>query len=438
MTELKVGKVFRESGYPEYTYIRRREGDKEEELADYLFKETAVVSISGPSKTGKSALVKYVVEEVDRVPQNIVPIRGNNINSDEGFWKEVLEKLDEPTKITKETREGTRKTTSKKLAGSIKAIAGRYTKDDTEEEFETIIEQKNLGLDTVLELFQEERFVIFVDDAHKIPDEIHGDIAEKIKEALDREALICVGYIDYRGDALTSADSDLNSRVDTISLSQWSEPDLKEIADIGFDKLNVDVNDDFIDILAHEALESPQLMQKFCYQFCVSNDVYFEQNDEQQIRGNEEDAKEILRNTASSLNENYSTEFGLISGKTHGRSEDKFEFTDGKKGTRYDAILRGIASNEPSTSYSLSELKRKIKEQCVGHPPQSGNITKHLKRMNKWVKKDQDVDNYIFDFVPNKEEQVQIPEPALLFYLRWSGVLDFEPGLRINSPEKIQ
>ncbi|NHN41621.1 hypothetical protein G9C85_08225 [Halorubellus sp. JP-L1] len=433
MNDLRVGKVFRETGYPEHTYIRRREGHKEEELADYLFKETAAVSISGPSKTGKSALVKYVVEEVERVPSNHVPVRGNKVESKDDLWKIVLNKLDEPTKYTKETKEGERKTTSKKLAASIKAITGQYKKDDTEVEFETIIEEKNLGIDTVLELFQEERFVIFIDDAHKIPDDIHKDIAEEIKEAIDRDALICVGYIDYRGDALTSADSDLNSRVDTISLRQWSEDDLVQIANKGFDKLNIEVNDDFVETLAFEALESPQLMQKFCYHFCVSNDIYYKQEDEVDIYGSEQDAIKILKNAASSLNENYSTEFGLISGRTHGRSEDKFEFVDGTKGTRYDAILRGIAANEPSTSYSLNELKKKIRIGCAGKPPQSGNVTKHLKRMNKWVKQDEDVDDYIFDFVSNKEEQVQIPEPALLFYLRWSGVLNFEPGLRVDS-----
>lgn len=433
MSELRVGKVFRDSGYPEHTYIRRRDGNKEETLADILFKETAAVSISGPSKTGKSALVKYVVEEIDRAPQNLVTVRGNNIESESDFWKIVLKKLDEPTKYTKETRGGSRKTTSKKLAASIKAIVGQYKKNNTEEEFETIIEEKNLGIDTVLELFQEERFVIFVDDAHKIPDEIHQGIAEKIKEAVDRDALICVGYIDYRGDALTSADSDLNSRVDTMSLSQWSEADLKQIANKGFDKLNLDVNEEFVETLAYEALKSPQLMQKFCYQFCVSNDIYYEQESEKHIEGTDGEAIQILKNVASSLNENYSTEFGLISGRTHGRSDDKFEFIDGKKGTRYNAILRGIAANEPSTSYSLNKLKEKIRAQCAGRPPQSGNITKHLKRMNKWVKQDDEVDNYIFDFVSNKEEQVQIPEPALLFYLRWSGVLDFEPGLRVET-----
>jgi len=220
-----------------------------------------------------------------------------------------------------------------------------------------------------------------------------------------------------------------------MSLDQWSESDLQEIASKGFELMNVEVNDDFISILASEALNSPQLMQKFCYQFCVANDIYYQQEEALQLGGTKEDAIDVFRNAAKSLNENYSTEFGLISGRTHGRSEDKFEFIDGSKGTRYDAILRGIAANDPSTSYSLNELKRKIREQCAGKPPQSGNITKHIKRMDKWIKEDEDVDNYIFDFVSNKEEQVQIPEPSLLFYLRWSGILNFDPGLRLSNTD---
>ncbi|SHJ97801.1 AAA family ATPase [Haladaptatus paucihalophilus] len=280
---MKISEVFRDSGYPEITYVERRDGGKEEELANYLFKESAVVSLSGPSKSGKSALVNHVVQEVDRVPDDLITIRGNNIDSEERFWKSVLKKLGEPSKRSRETRTGTKKKDHFGIGAAIQALTAKYTKSSTQEDFEVIIEEHDLGLDSVIEIYEEERFVIFIDDAHKIPDDIHKNLAEQIKEGLDRGLLMCVGYIDYRSDALTSADIDLSSRIDSVSLEQWSQTDLEKIGKKGFDQLNLKVDKKVIESLASESIGSPQLMQKLCYTFCTQNGIYYEQEKELEL-----------------------------------------------------------------------------------------------------------------------------------------------------------
>lgn len=429
---MEIGEVFKDSGYPEITYVERREGNKEQTLADYLFKQSAVVSLSGPSKSGKSALVTHVVEEIDRAPDNLVTIRGNNIDSEGRFWKKVLEKLGQPESRTIESREGTRIKKSKSLGAALQALTAKYSEQDTEEDFEVVAEKHDLGLDEVIEIYNEEEFVIFLDDAHKIPDRIHQSLAESIKEGLDRGLLICVGYINYRSDALTSADIDLSSRVDFIELQQWSEDDLQKIGYEGFDELNLNVSDQVIEAFASESIGSPQLMQKLCYTFCTENDIYYQQDEETSVKAGVDDVKRVLRSVANGLNKTYSTEYDLISGQAKGRTGTTYDFVDGTEGDRYRAALRGIAVNDPDTSFSLSELKQRIYDQCDGKSPQSGNITQDVERMNDWVDESDRVEDFVFDYVEDKQEQVQIPEPSLIFFLRWSGVLEYEPELRVD------
>jgi len=382
---MKVSEVFRDTSYPEVTYVERREGDKEKDLADYLFKESIAVSISGPSKSGKSALLKHVIRNWDITPDYFVEVRGNNIKSEKNFWQLVLKQLDEPTTRQYKSRKGTKSTDKFTIGAAIQALTAKYSKSETNEDFEVIIEDHDLGLNTILDIYEKEEFVIFIDDAHKISEEIHQPIAEQIKEGVDKELKFCTGYIDYRSDALTSADIDLSSRVESVQLDSWEKQELIKIADKGFGKLNLHVDDSVISILAQESIQSPQLMQKLCYELCTENGFYYGQEEKGKITISKNEIKGLLRSVGESLRETYSTEFDLITGAAKGNTEKQYNWIDGESGDRYATVLRGIAANPPKVSFKLNKLKERIYNQCSGDAPQSGNITIDIKRMNRWT-----------------------------------------------------
>lgn len=100
-----------------------------------------------------------------------------------------------------------------------------------------VSETQNYGLDKILEIQNEEGIILFIDDAHKIDKSLHKEIAEELKEGYDRGLRICLGYIPFRSDDLTKADMDLSSRVASIELDHWEQPDLEEIGEKGFNSL---------------------------------------------------------------------------------------------------------------------------------------------------------------------------------------------------------
>lgn len=285
-------------------------------------------------------------------------------------------------------------------------------------------------MDEIVELHEENDFVIFIDDAHKIPKELHEDIAENLKEAYDRELKICVGYIHYRGDDLTKADMDLAARVGTIELSHWAEKDLKKIGEIGFEKLNVNIDENVIKNFAKESLGSPHLMQKLCYRLCVENDIFVRQNERETLEISDEEIIEVLNKIANNLSSSYSTEFEHLSGSIHGREGKSFDFIDGTEGDRYTAFLRGIVRNKPKMSFDLEELKSRIRKECDGKSPQSGNITQDIQRIDGWISDSDRVEDFVFEYM-DERKQIEIPEPPLVFYLRWSDNLDYQPSLQV-------
>src|SRR5262249_54387502 len=64
MVKLRAIDVFTPNGVPEHTYVMRRDSDLEARLANALSTPNEVVSVSGPSKSGKTVLIEKVVGNV--------------------------------------------------------------------------------------------------------------------------------------------------------------------------------------------------------------------------------------------------------------------------------------------------------------------------------------------------------------------------------------
>ena len=61
---MKPTDVFTPSDYPVHTYVTRSEEDLEERLRQALGTPGEVVSVSGPSKSGKTVLIEKVAGRV--------------------------------------------------------------------------------------------------------------------------------------------------------------------------------------------------------------------------------------------------------------------------------------------------------------------------------------------------------------------------------------
>jgi hypothetical protein len=67
MTRLRAIDVFTPSDFPTHTYVKRAEERLEKRLREALETPGEVVSVSGPSKSGKSVLIERVVGRDDLI-----------------------------------------------------------------------------------------------------------------------------------------------------------------------------------------------------------------------------------------------------------------------------------------------------------------------------------------------------------------------------------
>src|SRR6516164_10107274 len=89
----KVRQVFVPGGRPTITYVPRGSLGLENEVADYLVSRHKILSVSGPTKTGKTVLLRSQVGD-DFDP---IWLSGGAITTVDDFWSTIADELELPT-----------------------------------------------------------------------------------------------------------------------------------------------------------------------------------------------------------------------------------------------------------------------------------------------------------------------------------------------------
>lgn len=87
--------VFVTDGFPAHTYVPNDEGAKERELRDGLEQQNKILSVSGPSKSGKTTLCDRVfgtTKGSDRIY-----VTGDTIEKPEDLWFETYRQISDDT-----------------------------------------------------------------------------------------------------------------------------------------------------------------------------------------------------------------------------------------------------------------------------------------------------------------------------------------------------
>ena len=107
--------------------------------------------------------------------------------------------------------------------------------------------------------------------------------------------------------------------------------------------------------------------------------------------------------------------------RTRGTERKTYRFHDGGQGDVYTVILKAVAADPPQLSFSYDEILSRAAEVCDGEAPAGSSVITTCAQMakialEKFPKErtiDWDESKFVFD----------LPDPYLMFYLRWSGRL---------------
>jgi hypothetical protein len=234
--------VFTPNGQPTITYVQRDNRRLEQNLRDWLQTGNMVISVSGPSKTGKTVLIRSVVDD-----DLLIPISGAAIKTEQQFWDSIFAWMESPSQVTNTT--GTQVEVGGELQASGKVgipLVAKGSVQGTGSLFRTSNRETAaiLAVDPFRQVVKEiggSNYLIFVDDFHYIPKETQVSLAKAIKGLAENGVRICTASVPHRNEDVVRANPELRGRLASIDIPEWDRSELAQIAERGFAELQANI-----------------------------------------------------------------------------------------------------------------------------------------------------------------------------------------------------
>lgn len=416
----KTVDVFTPGVFPTHTYYNRREDELEKNLREGLAVHGMLISLSGPSKSGKTVLVERVAG-----PDNLIHITGAGISSTADLWSKIFRWMGDPEESSESSTQmvggeiqGTGKASGKLLLAS--AEAGFSAKVSGADSQTRTSYRKKKGLEQVVQELAGSDFVIFIDDFHYIDRNVQGAVASELKEAIRQNVKVVTASIPFHSDDVIRANSDLRGRVITIDIDYWTVSELLQIPKLGMPLLKIQIDEKLQQTLATEAAGSPQLMQQILLSLCFEHNITGTQSPEKHLSLDSANLPRVFQR--ASMSTNYSSLVGkLLQGpRTRGVERNIYPLQDGTEGDVYRVLLKSLATDPPLLLFKYSEMQQRIQSVCGNSVPSGSSVIGACAQIDSITS---DLLNDRIIEWDSAYDALNIRDPYLLFYLRWSQAL---------------
>jgi hypothetical protein len=414
MTEVWPTKdVFVAGRYPAHTYNPRDERRQENELTRYLQDNGKALTVSGPSKSGKTVLLEHNLQA-----HSSIWINGTDLHTIGDFWDKIIEWYGLYDIVgTQQQSGGGGRVGIRAEVGvpGVGKVGADFGGDHNVSKTSTASRSRNVP-EIATTALREVPVPIVIDDFHYVDPTLKLDLTRVIK-ALIRITHVLMIAVPHEAFEPVRSEPDMNGRVWNLSILPWEEEELKQIAKIGFPLLNLeDPGDAIASELARVSMGAPFLMQQLCLDLCLEQGVYGTAASKTVLRP-EDDWAEFYRRVADRIVPGV---FDALSKgpKKHGQERSARNLKDGAGTTDiYGAILYAISKLGPVRTIPYLTITHKI-EQLFIEAPQSQQITNSLGRMAEIARDARGAGDAALDY---KNDELHILDPFLSFYLRYGS-----------------
>lgn len=410
---LRVRDVFVPGGFPSYTYQDRKAYGIEQKLQDALDRLNKFIAVAGPTKSGKTVLVRKVIPDADSIW-----VESGHIRDVADLWSHVLSDLKIPGQMVESKSQGAEQSNSAELDASIKplGIGGGVKESDSQKTtqsrssaatFETVSPR------VAIEGLLHSRKILVIDDFHYLHAEIQSEIIRALKPAVFRGLQVVLVLIPHRMHQAAQAEMDVDGRTYTIEIPEWQPRELFSIAESGFQSLNVTFLATTVDTMVKESFGSPHLMQDFCSSACVKSGVREQHVGDTQppMVSIPEPYEQFFKEFAESISPE--TFRSLRKGPERTNRKDR-ELSEGGTCDTYEAVLLALHELEGATPVDWTKL-RKALQGVLKEVPQQHEVTRALEKMDEIAKGREG--EPVIDY---HNGELHLIDPFFRYYLKWN------------------
>lgn len=405
-----VHEVFTPGRTPEVTYNPRKDHDVEGQLRSFKANRGIALTLSGPTKSGKTVAVERVFPEGEAIW-----IPGSDLTSLEGVWRRVIDffGLFEEVQSMSGTsgREAAKGGVS--LGVPFAGISGELSSEGSSSS------QITLGATRPIAAVARQALIdtgvpVVIDDFHYVPDELKIHLVRAIKGLITAVPVVMIAV---PSDAFRAVreEPDMGGRVWQQEISPWSEDELIYIARYGFDALNlVDSDNRVANELATASHGAPFLMQQLCFDYCETQDVDETVNPAREVK---------LPEDLGSFYQRIAVRYvpGVFDNlrrgpRTKGQPRLTRVMKNGRSTDIYGAILYALSRIGPVREITTQRLTRAIGEHIEVSPPTLQNVASALGQMKTIAEKHKGSSDPALAYA---DDTLFIADPVLSFYLRF-------------------
>lgn len=418
---MKASEVFTPGRFPTHTFVDDHLQEKKGQLLDTLDAGSMLISISGPSKSGKTV---FIEESLGRT--SLIQVTGAGVSKPSDLWMRVFDIVgtEIPESILRASSSEGSVSGRAAIEGGIFVAKGKTEGSISRGTAQSETETASLASDCLQLMIRElggTDLVVLIDDFHYIPREVQIEVARQIKEAIRNDVKFICASVPYHADDVIRGNPDLRGRVYSIDFEYWGSETLKKIAYKGFPELGIICEDYAVDNLVAEAAGSPQLMQYLCLNACFELGVREKTEVEVALVPDPNLLGNICRRTVLSTDYGSVLELMKEGPKTRGSDRNVFITRFGWNGDVYRLLVKALSIDPPQLTFRYNSLNERIISICENGGPSGSSITSACSHSAKIVNDsagerivEWDSDHDVFD----------IRDPYLLFYLRWSDATD--------------
>lgn len=418
MTTQRASQVFVPGGMPKLTYVERTEGEIRERLESVKDNLCKLVTLTGQTKSGKTVLTQMVFPSID---PNVIWIDGGSITVENDIWDQVLDKLDGYHNYESTSGETGSLTMTGKASGTVNALVAKGTGEvgiaNSDGTSSGVKQTRNINSKSAaIKALSESNASLIIDDFHYLERDIQGSFVRAVKHLVFHGTPVVLIAIPHRRYDAIKVEREITGRLENIAMPSWTIDELKQIPLTGFPLLNVAISEKVVSILASEALGSPHLMQEFCKNICIMNDI-----------------KETLA-TPLKIDEVNNSLFTRVAESTGKLVFDKLatgprqrsdriprKLKSGESVDIYKVVLYSLSYMQPGMqTIQYEELRGAIRELVADTPPQANEVTRVLEKMSE-IASSEEASTPVIDW-EREEQKLHITDPFFAFYLKWRNL----------------
>lgn len=434
---LKVARVFVPGQIPQVTYNPRESQHLERYLLDYLDETGSILTVAGPTKTGKSVLLRRVIA-------NPIWVDGQGINSTDMLWSMISDQLGLYSSITRtsDNTESVGAEVSSKLGLAAVAEAGGTASYDVSTTQGNQYSVERPAAATARQALEASSRPLVIDDFHFIDRTVQREIVRALKPSVLAGVAVILASVSHRVQDVVTAEPDMTGRVSALPVNFWNHDDLKFIASKGFAALNLsDPQEALAEIMAKEAFGSPHLMQKLCRELCKENNIREAQQTLTQLNAPQRWAEFFEKQVDPASKDWFQR---LLAGpSTRGTQRVRWPINnepdlslDG-----YGVTMLALNETGPKLELTRDEIQRAVEATVEGASPAAQQTTRVLLHMTKIAEKRMTERQFTedeltqlgeLDSVPDVQpvleyiedeanSRLHIADPFFAFFIRWGG-----------------